>query len=44
MLVIAVLTSFLLPLTLFSSIAVLLIAGGCGFVMWRIYQDTAGWY
>ena len=43
-LVIAVLTSFVLPLTLISSIAVLLIAGGCGFVMWRIYQDTDGWY
>ena len=35
---------FLVPLMLFTSIFLLLIVGGCAFVMWRIYQDTAGWY
>lgn len=42
--VLAVLASFLLPLTLLSSILLLLIVGACAFGMWRIYQDTAGWY
>ena len=42
--VLAVLGSFLLPLTLFGSIALLLLVGGCAFVMWRIFQDAAGWY
>jgi hypothetical protein len=44
LLVAAVLISFLVPLMLFTSIFLLLIVGGCAFVMWRIYQDTAGWY
>jgi len=43
-LVVAVLLSFLLPLTLISSVFLLALAGACGFVMWRIYQDTSGWY
>jgi hypothetical protein len=43
-LVLAVLVSFLLPLMLFTSIFLLAVVGGCAFVMWRIYQDTAGWY
>jgi hypothetical protein len=44
LLVVAVLLSFLLPLTLISSVFLLALAGACGFVMWRIYQDTSGWY
>jgi hypothetical protein len=44
LLVIVVLVSFLLPLTLFTSLFFLALAGGCAFVMWRIYQDTSGWY
>jgi hypothetical protein len=43
-LVLAVLISFLLPLTLLTSVFLLALAGACGFVMWRIYQDTSGWY
>ena len=43
-LVLVVLVSFLLPLTLFTSLFFLALAGACGFVMWRIYQDTSGWY
>lgn len=44
LLVVVVLVSFLLPLTLLSSVVLLAIAGACGFAMWRIYQDTSGWY
>lgn len=44
LLVLVVLVSFLLPLTLLTSLFLLVIAGACGFVMWRIYQDTSGWY
>lgn len=44
LIVFVVLVSFLLPLTLLTSILLLAIAGGCGFVMWRIYQETSGWY
>ena len=43
-LVVAILGSFLLPLSLFGAILFLVIVGGCGFVMWRIWQDAAGWY
>ncbi len=44
MIVLVVLVSFLLPLMLFTSIFLLAIAGACGFVMWRIYQESSGWY
>ncbi|MGI9186964.1 MAG: hypothetical protein ACR2J9_05515 [Gaiellales bacterium] len=44
LLVVVVLASFLLPMTLFTSLFLLVVAGACGFVMWRIYQDTSGWY
>lgn len=42
--VLAVLVSFLLPLMLFTSIVLLAIVGACAFAMWRIFQDTDGWY
>ena len=44
LIVLVVVVSFLLPLMLFPSIFLLAVAGGCAFVMWRIYQETAGWY
>jgi hypothetical protein len=44
LIVLVVIVSFLLPLMLFTSLFLLAVAGGCAFVMWRIYQDTAGWY
>ncbi|MGI9116367.1 MAG: hypothetical protein ACR2JV_01870 [Gaiellales bacterium] len=44
LIVLVVLVSFLLPVDLFTSIVLLLIVGGCAFGMWRIYQDTGGWY
>ena len=43
-LIVFILGSFLLPLSLFGAILFLLVVGGCGFVMWRIWQDAAGWY
>ena len=43
-LVVFILGSFLLPLSLFGALLFLLVVGGCGFVMWRIWQDAAGWY
>jgi hypothetical protein len=42
--VVVVLVSFLLPLMLFTSIFLLAVAGVCGFVMWRIFQESSGWY
>ena len=42
--VVFILASFLLPLSLFGAILFLVIVGGAGFVMWRIWQDAAGWY
>ena len=42
--VLFILGSFLLPLSLFGAILFLVIVGGAGFVMWRIWQDAAGWY
>ena len=44
LIVVAVVGSFLLPLTLLSSLLLLVVVGGCAFVMWRLYQDAAGWY
>jgi phosphate/sulfate permease len=42
--VVFILGSFLLPLSLFGAILFLIVVGGCAFVMWRIWQDAAGWY
>ena len=39
-----IVASFLMPLSLFGAILFLLVVGGCAFVMWRIWQDAAGWY
>ena len=42
--VLFILGSFLLPLSLFGAILFVVVVGGCAFVMWRIWQDAAGWY
>ncbi|MCX6391471.1 MAG: hypothetical protein NTX95_03100 [Actinobacteria bacterium] len=44
LIVVVVAVSFLLPLTLFTSIFLLAVAGACGFVMWRMFQESSGWY
>lgn len=43
-LIVFILGSFLLPLSLFGALLFLVVVGGCAFVMWRIWQDAAGWY
>ena len=42
--VLAVLASFLLPLTLLTSLLLLAVVGGCAFAMWRIWDDAGRWY
>ena len=44
LLVVVVLGSFLLSWTLLTTLLFFAIIGGCAYVMWRVYQDTAGWY
>ena len=44
LLLLVVLGSFLLSWTLLTTLVFFAIIGGCAFVMWRVYQDTAGWY
>jgi hypothetical protein len=34
----------LLTWTLLTTLMFFVIIGGCAYVMWRLYQDTAGWY
>jgi hypothetical protein len=44
LLILVVFGSFLLSWTLLTTLMFFAIIGGCAFVMWRVYQDTAGWY
>ncbi len=44
LLVLVVLGSFLLSWTLLTTLLFFAVIGGCAYVMWRVYQDTAGWY
>ncbi len=44
LLILVVLGSFLLTWTLLTTLMFFVIIGGCGYVMWRLYRDTAGWY
>ena len=44
LLILVVLGSFLLSWTLLTTLMFFAIIGGCAFVMWRVYKDTAGWY
>lgn len=44
LLILVVLGSFLLSWTLLTTLLFFAVIGGCAYVMWRVYQDTAGWY
>ncbi len=44
LIVLVVIGSFFITWTLMSTLWFFVVIGGCGYVMWRIWRDTAGWY
>jgi len=44
LIVLVVVASFLISWTLLTALLFFAIIGGCGFVMWRLWRETEGWY